>query len=60
MLPECDAAVGNIPCFRLSPQASTCFTPGAATLFQVCEDSTCTMATTKVGNVNVNVTCTLR
>jgi len=61
LLPECDALVGNAPCYRLSPQASACASPGTPTLFQVCDEATCTMAAGPAsGNVSLTLSCTLR
>jgi hypothetical protein len=59
-LPECDATVGNAPCYRLSAASSACSDPAAKNLFQVCDDSTCVGQTAGSGNVSTKIVCTLR
>jgi hypothetical protein len=59
-LPECDATVGNAPCYRFTTSGASCSTQARPNLFQVCDDATCPAPRTGSDNTSTKVVCTLR
>jgi hypothetical protein len=54
-LPECDGA--TYPCFKLSPHDMACNDPTAATLFTVCNDSSCKAASASSDMKDASISC---
>jgi len=56
-LAECDAQIGNAPCFQLVENSSSCNDPTAKTLFKVCNDQACMPMTQSSEMKDASIAC---